>query len=113
MDHLLFEKVSTGSYSSTHKEIANLLEEISEDIQRAKKVQKAIIPEKFPKIQGIDVKHRYMSGMKSGSEYLDFFQFENAPYVGVLMSDCSAYGLSSAFVSVIVKLALRLSLIHI
>jgi sigma-B regulation protein RsbU (phosphoserine phosphatase) len=68
-----------------------------------------LIPEKFPEVHGLSVTHKYLSGMKSGGDYLDFFEFNDKNHVGILMSDSSGYGLSSAFMSVILHLAMKLS----
>jgi sigma-B regulation protein RsbU (phosphoserine phosphatase) len=112
----LFSKIKHAAHlSKVHDvDLANtnlklLIEKIEEDIRTARSIQKNLIPEKFPQVYGFNVAHKYLSGMKSGGDYLDFFEFEDKNHVGILMSDSTGYGLSSAFMSVILRLAVKLS----
>ncbi len=89
--------------------LKNVVEKLEEDMKTARSIQKTLIPEKFPRVPGLNVLHKYLSGLKSGGEYLDFFEFNDHTHVGMLMSDSSGYGLSSTFLSVLLKLALKLS----
>ena len=86
-----------------------LIEKFEEDLRCARAIQRTLIPEKFDPVHGLKVAHKYLSGLKSGGDYLDFFEFEDKNHVGILMSDSSGYGLSSAFMSVILRLAVKLS----
>ena len=90
-------------------ELKTLIEKFEEDVRTTRAIQRRLIPEKFTAVPGLRVAHKYLSGMKSGGDYLDFFEFEDKTHVGVLMSDSSGYGLSSAFMSVILRLAVKFS----
>jgi sigma-B regulation protein RsbU (phosphoserine phosphatase) len=94
---------------SVNSALKTLIDKFEHDVRTARAIQTSLIPEKFPPVQGFKVTHKYLSGMKSGGDYLDFFEFEDKTHVGVLMSDSSGYGLSSAFMSVILRLAVKLS----
>ena len=94
---------------SVNSDVKTLIEKFEEDIRTARAIQRTMIPEKFPSVHGFNVTHKYLSGFKSGGDYLDFFEFEDKTHVGILMSDSSGYGLSSAFMSVILRLTLKLS----
>ena len=94
---------------SVNSDVKTLIEKFEEDIRSARAIQRSLIPEKFPSVHGFKVSHKYLSGLKSGGDYLDFFEFEDKTHVGILMSDSSGYGLSSAFMSVILRLTLKLS----
>lgn len=89
--------------------LKNLIEKFEEDLRTARAIQRSLIPDKFAPVSGLKVSHKYLSGLKSGGDYLDFFEFEDKTHVGVLMSDSTGYGLSSAFMSVILKLAVKFS----
>lgn len=95
--------------SAANRDLKTILEKIEEDIRTTRAIQQALIPPKFAPVNGIRVTHKYLSGLKSGGDYLDFFEFEDKAHLGILMSDSSAYGLSSAFLSVMLKLAMKLS----
>ncbi len=90
-------------------QLKTLIEKFEEDIRTTRAIQRTLIPEKFTPVSGLRVAHKYLSGLKSGGDYLDFFEFEDKTHAGVLMSDSSGYGLSSAFMSVILRLAVKLS----
>jgi sigma-B regulation protein RsbU (phosphoserine phosphatase) len=89
--------------------LKSLIEKLEEDLKTTRSIQRSLIPEKFPEVHGLSVVHKYLSGMKSGGDYLDFFEFNDKNHVGLLMSDSSGYGLSSAFMSVILHLAMKLT----
>ncbi|MBI3556527.1 MAG: SpoIIE family protein phosphatase [Deltaproteobacteria bacterium] len=103
--HLERVKVIAG----VNLELKTLIEKFEEDVRTTRAIQRTLIPEKFAPVPGLRVAHKYLSGLKSGGDYLDFFEFEDKTHVGVLMSDSSGYGLSSAFMSVILRLAVKLS----
>ncbi|MEW6055631.1 MAG: SpoIIE family protein phosphatase [Bdellovibrionota bacterium] len=112
----LLSKIKHAAHLSRVHEVASvnvnlkqLIEKFEEDLRTTRAVQKTLIPEKFNAVHGLKVTHKYLSGLKSGGDYLDFFEFEDNMHVGILMSDSSGYGLSSAFMSVVLKLALKLS----
>ncbi len=90
-----------------NKDMQKLVSEFQEDLARAKAIQKSLIPNKFKNISGLRVKHKYLSGMKSGGDYLDFFEYDDGGNVGVLMTDSTGYGLSSTFMSIILRMAMK------
>jgi serine phosphatase RsbU (regulator of sigma subunit) len=89
--------------SQSIKEIIKL---VDEDLHLATKLQKKFIPEKFS-IPGFNIAHRYLSGVKSGGDYFDVFEFDDRSHVGFFMSDSTGYGLSSAIISVMLRMAFR------
>ncbi len=88
-------------------DMQKLVTEFQEDLLRAKAIQKQLIPQKFKEIQGLKIKHKYLSGMKSGGDYLDFFEFDDGTHVGILMTDSTGYGLSSTFMSIMLRMAMK------
>lgn len=94
---------------AVNADLKSLIEKFEEDIRTTRAIQRSLIPEKFAAVPGLKVTHKYLSGLKSGGDYLDFFEFEDKTHVGILMSDSSGYGLSSAFMSVILRLAMKFS----
>jgi sigma-B regulation protein RsbU (phosphoserine phosphatase) len=87
--------------------VKDLIIKFEEDCERAKEIQKKLIPDKFKEIPGMKVKHRYAAGFKSGGDYLDFFEFDDSTHVGILLSDSTGYGLSQTFMSVLLKMSLK------
>lgn len=95
--------------NQVNHDMQKLVSEFQEDLARAKAIQKQLIPQKFKSIPGLKVKHKYLSGMKSGGDYLDFFEFDDGTHVGILMTDSTGYGLSSTFMSIMLKMAMKFS----
>lgn len=104
-EHLM----KVAELAGLNSDLKTLIGKLEEDIRVARGMQRFLIPEKFPAAHGFKVTHKYLSGFKSGGDYLDFFEFEDKTHIGILMSDSSGYGLSSAFMSVILKLTMKLS----
>src|SRR3989344_1967674 len=92
-----------------NEDVKELVRKFEEDVGRARSIQQALIPQRFSQVHGLKVMHKYLSGLKSGGDYLDFFEFEDKTHIGILMSDSSGYGLSSAFLSVILRIAMKLT----
>ena len=87
--------------------VQTMITRMQEDIRLSRSIQGHFIPEKFEPISGLKINHKYLSGNKSGGDYLDIFPFEDGIHVGILMSDSTGYGLSSAFMSVILRFAFK------
>ncbi|MBI2607033.1 MAG: serine/threonine-protein phosphatase [Deltaproteobacteria bacterium] len=92
-----------------NEDVKELVKKFEEDVGRARSIQQALIPQRFSQVHGLKVMHKYLSGLKSGGDYLDFFEFGDKAHIGILMSDSSGYGLSSAFLSVILRIAMKLT----
>lgn len=90
-------------------QVSDLAGKLAEDLNVARRIQKSVIPEKFPSVPGFNVRHKYLSGLKSGGDYIDFFEFDDKTHIGVIMSDSSGYGLSASFLSIMLKLSMKLS----
>ncbi len=91
-------------FKEVNKEINGLVSRYEKDLELAKKIQKALLPKKFPEISGIRFQHKYLSGLKSGGDYFDIFEFKDKNYLGILMSDSTGYGVSSMFVNQLMKM---------
>src|SRR5690606_2901262 len=55
------------------------------------------------------VKSRYFAGLKSGGDHFDLAESTAGNRVSLLLSDSSSYGLSSAFLSTLMRLTMKLS----
>lgn len=86
--------------------LKSLIGKVEEDLRLARSLQKRFIPEKFS-VPGFKIHHKYLSGLKSGGDYFDVFEFDDRTHVGVFLSDSTGYGLSSALLSVMLRMAFR------
>ena len=88
------------------QDIRRLADRVEEDLRVARGIQKKFIPEKYS-IPGLRIAHKHYSGLKSGGDYFDVFEFEDRINVGFFMSDSTGYGVSSALLSVMLRMAFR------
>lgn len=93
-----------------HAGVNRLVQKIEEDIVLAQKIQRRLIKDRFPPMQGLTVKSKYWCGLRSGGDYFDIFEFADKNHIGVLLSDASSYQLSTAFINSMINLPSRLDL---
>ncbi|MBU6376554.1 MAG: SpoIIE family protein phosphatase [Bdellovibrionales bacterium] len=89
--------------------LGGVMERLREDMAVAERLQKARLPVRFPEIKGFKVTSRYLAGLKSGGDYFDLAESADGRQLAMILTDSSSYGLSSAVVSGVVRVASRLS----
>lgn len=87
--------------------VPDLVAKLEADLLLAEKIQRRLIRDKFPPIQGLGLKSKYWCGLKAGGDYFDVFEYADGQHVGVLLTDCSSYSLSSALLGSLMQLALQ------
>ncbi len=95
--------------SRMNEALGGVIDRLREDMSVAERLQKARLPMRFPEIKGFKVTSRYLAGMKSGGDYFDLAESSDGRQLALILTDSSSYGLSSAVVSSIVRVASRLS----
>lgn len=85
------------------------LQSMDDDVRLAERLQKAKVPTRFPPVKNLQVKSRYLAGMKSGGDHFDLAESKDGTRLSILLSDSSSYGLSSAFLSALMRTTVRLS----
>jgi len=95
--------------SRMNEALGGVIDRLREDMAVAERLQKARLPVRFPEIKGFKVTSRYLAGMKSGGDYFDLAESSDGRQLALILTDSSSYGLSSAVVSGIVRVASRLS----
>jgi len=104
-DHLrLWHEVSDLNLS-----FQQLLASLDDDVHLAERLQKAKLPVRFPEFKGLHIRSRYLAGMKSGGDHFDLADSSEGSRLSILMSDSSSYGLSSGFLSTLMRMTLKLS----
>lgn len=88
---------------------SEILRSLDDDVQLAERLQKARLPVRFPDVKGFAVKSRYFAGLKSGGDHFDLAESSAGNRISLLLSDSSSYGLSSAFLSTLMRLTMKLS----
>ncbi|MDR3608078.1 MAG: SpoIIE family protein phosphatase [Oligoflexia bacterium] len=88
---------------------SDLLGQLKDDIDLAGRLQKAKAPVRFPDVKGFKAASRYLAGLRSGGDYFDLAESASGNQLSVVLSDSSSYGLSSAVLSVLMRVAMKLS----
>jgi len=95
--------------SKLNESFHDLLGRLQEDLRLAERLQKAKSPVRFPELKGFRTSTRYMVGMKSGGDHFDLAESKDSSQLAMILSDSSSYGLSSSVLSVLMRVAVKLS----
>jgi sigma-B regulation protein RsbU (phosphoserine phosphatase) len=84
--------------------IEGLIEKLNGQLKIAHKIQEKLVPTEFPNIPGFEFSTKFQASYISGGDYFDIFEIEDRFRFSLLLSSCSGYGISSLFLSVLLKL---------
>lgn len=105
---LLWDEVS-----DLNVKFSDLVERMHEDLRLAERLQKARLPQRFPDVKGLQIKSRYLAGMRSGGDYFDLAEagrgVSAAGQISMILTDSSSYGLASSVLSVLMRVAMKVS----
>jgi hypothetical protein len=101
-----------NSVNEFNTAISEVIQNLQEDFLLVERLQKAKLPRKFPNVKGMQVNCRYLVGMRSGGDYFDVGDSKDGKSLSILLSDSSSYGLSSAILSTIMRITVKLSTIQ-
>ena len=89
------------------------VKEVEASMSDANQVLERIVQAKTPKrhqgIKGIQVMSRHLSGLKPGGDYFDIFESDKKDFVNLLLVDSSNYGISAAFLGMILSSSARIA----
>lgn len=94
---------------SLNTSFSEIIESLKSDLQLAERLQKSKLPVRFPQIKGFRLANRYMAGMRSGGDHFDLAESTDRAQLSMVLSDSSSYGLSSAVLSVLMRVAMKLT----
>lgn len=87
-----------------NQHIESLIEKLNGQLKIAHKLQEKLVPTEFPNIPGFEFSTKFQPSYVSGGDYFDIFEIEDRFRFSLLLSSCSGYGISSLFLSVLLKL---------
>lgn len=103
------EAINTFSdYASVAIENSMLLEQsiekerLEKELDVAREIQKKILPEKNPYINGVSISSVFIPAFEVGGDYYDFFDLDNNK-IGIIIADVSGKGISAAFIMAEIK----------
>jgi sigma-B regulation protein RsbU (phosphoserine phosphatase) len=95
-------EVKLGGEEGKHE----LSAEMKSELNRARDIQRNLMPAKFPNLPGYEVHAFYKSCDEIGGDYYDVFMIDE-DHAGLLIADVSGHGISGAMVMVMVRSAIR------
>jgi serine phosphatase RsbU (regulator of sigma subunit) len=81
-------------------------EELEKDIQLAKTIQAALLPQKIPCLKEVDIAYKYVPMMAVGGDFIDIHYREGMKETGLFICDVSGHGVASALIASMVKMSL-------
>lgn len=88
--------------------LAEQAEVIQADLDRAETIQRALLPQQPPDIDGWCVETLYRSGSSVGGDFYDVIDL-GTQHVGLVIADAAGHGVAAAMLSVLFKLRLKLT----
>lgn len=101
---LLHERV--GQLESACNLLGDQAEVITEDLQRAERIQRALLPNSVPQVKGISATAVYRPSQRIGGDLYDIFQLDDHR-VAFVIADAAGHGVSAAMLSVLFKTRLQ------
>ena len=88
---------------------AGILARFREDLALTERLQIGRLPVRFEKIPGFRVTSRYLAGVRPGGDYFDLAESRHGSQLSIVATDASTYGMSSAVLSALVSVSLKLT----
>ncbi len=101
---LLHERV--GQLESACNLLGDQAEVIADDLQRAERIQCALLPNSVPQVEGISAAAVYRPSQRIGGDLYDIFRLDDHR-VAFVIADAAGHGVSAAMLSVLFKTRLQ------
>ncbi len=99
-----FEEISSLNLS-----VSGLVSSLKDDLQIVEALHRARQPRRFGNLKGFKVESRYLAGTRSGGDHFDVIDAKDGGQMSMILSDSSSFGLSSAVLSTLMRVVLRVS----
>ncbi|MGA6987177.1 MAG: SpoIIE family protein phosphatase [Terriglobales bacterium] len=87
------------------EQLALQLLAIQKELETAREIQLSILPERIPKIEGLEIAARYIPMTSVAGDFYDFIVVDEK-HVGILVADVSGHGMPAALIASMLKIAL-------
>lgn len=88
-----------------NRQISKLYNDLEDELQMASEIQKKLMPETFPDMDGFKFAVKYLPSQDIGGDFYDMIQMSNG-YYGVAFADVSGHGIPAALLSTMFKVYL-------
>jgi serine phosphatase RsbU (regulator of sigma subunit) len=92
-------------------QLAEQLLALNTELEMARKIQLAILPQELPKLAGLDIAVRFHPMASVGGDFYDFINIDDR-HLGILLADVSGHGLPSALIASMLQVALTAQVHH-
>ena len=82
-------------------------EKLIEDLEQARGVQMALLPDVLPKSEKYQLGSRYLPAERLGGDFFDIVELDDGKKLGVLVADVCGHGVSAAFTTAMTKIVFR------
>jgi phosphoserine phosphatase RsbU/P len=86
-------------------QLARQLLDINNELEMAREIQLSILPQRTPKIRGLEIAARYIPMSSVAGDFYDFIIVDEK-HVGILVADVSGHGLPAALIASMLQVAL-------
>ena len=84
-----------------HDELTDRQQRLEQDLEMAARVQRSLLPDRFPEIPGLRIDSFYRPCQAIGGDYFDFIR--RGEQTWILVSDVSGHGIQAALASMLMK----------
>jgi serine phosphatase RsbU (regulator of sigma subunit) len=88
----------------TRETLERQLLTIRSELDRAREIQRSILPRKIPALAGLDIAARYLPMSEVAGDYYDFLLLDENR-LGILVADVSGHGMPAALIASMLKIA--------
>ncbi|MEZ6243952.1 MAG: PP2C family protein-serine/threonine phosphatase [Phycisphaerales bacterium] len=81
----------------TRRSVDELNRRLEHQFDEVARVQRSLLPEATPKIPGYSIATSYLTSLKAGGDYYDFYRFDEHEW-GIMIADVSGHGAAAATV---------------
>jgi serine phosphatase RsbU (regulator of sigma subunit) len=94
-----------------HRQLAQQLRHINNELEMARRIQLAILPSEIPKTKGLEIAVRYLPMTSVAGDFYDFIAVDDE-HVGILVADVTGHGLAAALIGSMLQVSLAAQSAH-
>lgn len=84
------------------RQVESLNAQLTSQLERIAGIQRSLLPQKLPKIPGLEIAASYLTSDEAGGDYYDFFQLPGGQW-GILIADVAGHGAPAATVMAMLR----------
>jgi len=101
-------KIYRKELINANQHIEELIRKSESQLSLARRLQKFLVTTEFPNLPGFELSSKFKSSINPGGDYFDVFSHQDKMKFGTFLSSSSGYGMSSLFLSVLMKLTFEI-----